>query len=473
MLTPNSLRLLFRRGMSAVKEFDYLVIGGGSGGIASARRAREFNVSVGLIEFTRLGGTCVNVGCVPKKIMYNTALHAEFIRDHADYGFDVKVNNFDWSVIQKSRDEYIRRLNGIYENNLKGSNVELIRGRASFAEDGSVLVDGVKYKGKHTLIAVGGYPHIPKDEVPGAELGTDSDGFFEFKELPKKTVVVGAGYIAVELAGVLAELGSETHLLIRYDHVLRTFDHTLSETLTEVIDKGQIHLHKQTKVEKVEKDAQGNLTVYTNHGKIEGVSKLIWSIGRYPSTPSLNLDKVGVQVDKQGHIKVDEYQNTTTPNIYALGDVCGNFLLTPVAIAAGRRLSHRLFNGESNNRLSYENIPTVVFSHPPIGTVGLTEHEAIEKYGKDKLTIYRSKFNPMYFAVTKHKEPTVMKLICAGPEETVVGLHIIGQGADEMLQGFGVAVKMGATKKQFDECVAIHPTSSEELVTMRGGVKPQ
>jgi len=306
------------------------------------------------------------------------------------------------------------------------------------------------------LIAVGGHPHIPK-EVPGAELGTDSDGFFEFKSLPKKSVVVGAGYIAVELAGVLAELGSETHMLIRYDHVLRNFDNTLSESLTEIIEKGPIKLHKQTKVEKVEKDEHGNLTVYTNHGKIEGVSKLIWSIGRNPSTPTLNLDKVGVQVDAGGHIKVDEYQNTTAR----------------VAIAAGRRLSHRLFNNETENRLLYENIPTVVFSHPPIGTTGLTEKEAIEKYGKDQITIYRSKFNPMYFAVTKHKEPTVMKLICAGSDEKVVGLHILGQGADEMLQGFAVAVKMGATKRQFDDCVALHPTSAEELVTMRGGSKPQ
>jgi len=318
-----------------------------------------------------------------------------------------------------------------------------------------------------------GYPYIPTKEVPGAEFGTDSDGFFEFETLPKKTVVVGAGYISVELAAVLAELGSETHLLIRYEHVLRTFDHTLSEALTEVIEKGPIHLHKKTQVVKVEKDSQGVLTVHTNHGKIEGVSKLIWCIGRYPSTPSLNLDKVGVKVDQLGHIKVDEYQNTTKPGIFALGDVCGKFLLTPVAIAAGRRLSHRLFNKEAENHLSYENIPTVVFSHPPIGTVGLTEHEAITKYGKDQITIYRSKFNPLYFAVTKHKEPTVMKLICSGQDEKVVGVHIFGQGADEMLQGFGVAVKMGATKKQFDECVAIHPTSSEELVTMRGGVKPQ
>ncbi|CAD5229157.1 unnamed protein product [Bursaphelenchus okinawaensis] len=459
------------RSMSIAKEFDYLVVGGGSGGIASARRAREFNVSVGLVEFTRLGGTCVNVGCVPKKVMYNTAVHAEFIRDHADYGFDVTVNKFEWSKIKQSRDAYIRRLNGIYETNLKNSGVELIRGRAKLAEDGTVEVDGVKYKGKHTLIAVGGHPRIP--QLPGAELGTDSDGFFEFEDLPKKSVVVGAGYIAVEIAGVLAALGSDAHLLIRYDHVLRTFDQSLSETLTETIEKGPLKLHKRTQVEKVEKEADGTLTVHTTTGKIDGVTKLIWAIGRDPLTKDLGLDKAGVNVDEGGHIKVDEYQNTSRANIYSLGDVCGKFLLTPVAIAAGRRLAHRLFNGETENRLSYENIPTVVFSHPPLGTTGLTEKEAIDRYGKDNITIYRSKFNPMYYAVCKHKEPALFKLICAGPEEKVVGVHILGQGADEILQGFGVAVKMGATKKQFDECVALHPTSAEELVTLRGGSKPQ
>ncbi|RCN25304.1 pyridine nucleotide-disulfide oxidoreductase [Ancylostoma caninum] len=232
--------------MATVREFDYLVIGGGSGGIASARRAREFGVSVALIEEGRLGGTCVNVGCVPKKVMYNCSMHAEFIRDHADYGFDVTLNKFDWSVIKKSRDEYIRRLNGIYENNLNGSKVELIRGRGAFAEDGTVEVNGQKYRGRHTLIAVGGYPTIPN--IPGAEYGTDSNGFFELEKLPKKSVVVGAGYIAVELAGVLANLGSDTHLLIRYDKVLRNFDETLSTGLTEAMDKGPVNIHKKTQV---------------------------------------------------------------------------------------------------------------------------------------------------------------------------------------------------------------------------------
>uniref|UniRef100_A0A915EII7 Glutathione-disulfide reductase n=1 Tax=Ditylenchus dipsaci TaxID=166011 RepID=A0A915EII7_9BILA len=380
---------ILQRAMSSAskveKEFDYLVIGGGSGGIASARRAREFNVSVGLIEYQRLGGTCVNVGCVPKKVMYNTAVHAEYIRDHADYGFNVTNNGFNWSKIQEARDAYIRRLNSIYETNL---------GNSTWM---------VKSTRKTHFDCRGRTPNHPKD-VPGAELGTDSDGFFELKELPKKSVVVGAGYIAVELAGILASLGSETHLMIRFDHVLRNFDETLSESLTETIEKGHINLHKKTNVKSVTKNADGSLKITTTTGVVDNVSKLIWAVGRDPDTKTLNLDKVGVKTTPNGYVVVDEYQNSTTNNIYALGDVCGRALLTPVAIAAGRRLAHRLFNGESNNKLDYGNIPTVVFSHPPLATVGLTQQEAIEKYGKEELTIYKSKFNPMYFAVTQHKE---------------------------------------------------------------------
>jgi len=237
--------------------------------------------------------------------------------------------------------------------------------------------------------------------------------------------------------------------------------------------KGPVNLKTNTKVKEIVKNDDGTLKIIPDKGDIiDSVDKLIWAIGRSPLTKKLNLDKVGIKMDPTGNIIVDDYQNTSRANVYALGDVCGKYLLTPVAIAAGRRLAHRLFNNETENCLSYEYIPTVVFSHPPLGTTGLTEGEAIEKYGKDNITIYKSKFTPMYFAVTKHKEQCIMKLVCAGPDEKVVGVHILGQGADEMLQGFGVAVKMGATKKDFDECVAIHPTSSEELVTMRNGIKP-
>ncbi|KAL3990926.1 glutathione-disulfide reductase [Acanthocheilonema viteae] len=454
----------------SIKTYDYLVIGGGSGGIASARRAAEFNASVGLIEETYLGGTCVNKGCVPKKIMYNCSRHAEAITNYSDYGFDVILNGFSWKKIKDSRDAYVKRLNTIYESNLSNSRVELIRGKASFTIDGVVDVNGKKYLGKHILIAVGGYPRRP--DIPGAEYGIDSDGFFHLDVLPKRTVVVGGGYIATELSSMLSALGSDVHLLIRKPRVLWNFDHTLSECLTESIDKGPTKLHKNTEVKSVVRNPDGLLTINTTNGTIDEVNSLIWAVGRIPATRDLNLNYIGVETERNGNVIVDEYQNTSTKNIYAVGDCCGKALLTPVAIAAGRCLAHRLFNNE-NIRLDYENIPSVVFSHPPLGTVGLTEAQAIEQYGKNNLTIYKTKFNSMYYAVTQHKEPTVMKLICAGKNERIVGLHMLGEGCDEMLQGFAVAIKMGATKKNFDETVAIHPTSAEELVTMRNGTKPE
>jgi len=426
------------------------------------------------VEYTRLGGTCVNVGCVPKKLMWNAATLQESLHDMHGYGINVKQEGaFDWGAVKERRDAYIRRLNTIYQNNLESSKVDLIRGRAAFAADGSVNVNGESYKGERTLIAVGGRPKIPTD-IPGAEHGISSDGFFELERLPKKCIVVGAGYIAVELAGVLGALGSETHLLIRYDNVLRTFDHTISEELTKHIDAGPVNLHKRTEVKRVTKNGDGTLSVELKSGKvIDQVNTLIWAIGRVPNVEGLNLEALSVKTNEEGHIVVNHLQETGVNGILAIGDVCGNHELTPVAIAAGRRLAHRLFNNETDNFLEYKNIPSVVFSHPPLGAVGLTEKEAIQKFGKENLTIYTSGFNPMYYAMTEHKVKSTMKLICAGPEEKVVGVHILDRAADEMMQGFAVAVTMGATKKQLDTCVAIHPTSAEELVTMRNGKHPE
>ncbi|KAH9488315.1 hypothetical protein Btru_063767 [Bulinus truncatus] len=447
------------------KKFDYLVIGGGSGGLASARRAAEFGIKAAIIEEGRWGGTCVNVGCVPKKVMYYTATHAEMIHEHKGYGFDVDFKGFDFKRIKKSRDEYIKRLNGIYESNLDKSKVEKITGHAMFTSDNSVEVNGEQYSADHILIATGGRPTIPS--IPGAEHGITSDGFFELEDLPRKVVVVGAGYIAVELAGVLNALGSNTSLLIRYDQVLRTFDGLISKTVTDNLETAGVKIWRRTEVSEVVKESDGTLTLKTNTEVISNVDCLLWAIGRSPNSDNLGLDRVGISVDKHNNIEVDEYQNTSVKGIYALGDVCGKALLTPVAIAAGRRLAHRLFDGKKDLKLDYTSIPTVVFSHPPVGTVGLTEEEAERKYGRDKLKIYTSNFLPMYYAMTENKVRCNMKLICVLSEEKVVGLHMIGQGCDEILQGFGVAIKMGATKAQFDECVAIHPTSAEELVTMR------
>lgn len=409
----------------------------------------------------------VNVGCVPKKVMFNTAVHAELIHDHKDYGFDVEFKGFNWQTIKATRDAYIKRLNGIYASNLDKSKVEKIVGHGVLTEDRCVQVDGQKYSAEHILIATGGKPIIPSD-IPGAEYGITSDGFFEIETLPKKAVVVGAGYIAVELAGIFNSLGSDTSILIRYDEVLRTFDPLVSSNVTANMEHAGVKVMRRTQVKSVTKQENGLLDLELNTGdKVTGVDCLLWAIGRVPLTANIGLEKLGIKMDKVGHIIVDEYQNTSASKIYALGDVCGKALLTPVAIAAGRRLAHRLFDNKPNLKLDYSNIATVVFSHPPVGTVGLTQAEAEEKYGKENIKIYKSEFTPMYYAVTTRKEKCQMKLVCALPDEKIVGLHMVGQGVDEMLQGFSVAIKMGATKAQFDDTVAIHPTSAEELVTMR------
>lgn len=464
------------------KECDYLVIGGGSGGLASARRASGYyGAKTIAIESNRLGGTCVNVGCVPKKIIWNAASIAETIHDAKAYGFSVnQTAPFDWSSFKKKRDAYIKRLNGIYEKNLNNDKVEYIHGRASLLSKNEVEVkldDGSKttIHAKNILIAVGGHPTIP-DKIPGAEYGINSDGFFAIEKQPKKVALVGAGYIAVEFAGMFNALGTETHLFIRHDKFLRTFDPMVQEAIVKEYERLGVKIHKNSSQDKVEKDEKtGKLTIHykdsDGEAKLEDVDELIWAIGRSPEVEDLGLEKAGVRQNERGQIIVDDYQNTNVENIYALGDVCGKVELTPVAIAAGRHLGDRLFGGPQfkDSKLDYTNIPSVVFAHPEVGSVGLTEPEAIEKFGKENIKVYKTSFTALYYSMMEPEEkgPTSYKLVCTGPEEKVVGLHILGLGSGEILQGFGVAVKMGATKKDFDSCVAIHPTSAEELVTMK------
>ncbi|KAK6337689.1 Glutathione reductase [Orbilia brochopaga] len=460
-------------------EYDFLVIGGGSGGLGAARRAAsKYGQKVAIIEKSgRLGGTCVNVGCVPKKICWNAASIAETLHDAAGYGFKVvQKEAFDWYSFKHKRDAYIKRLNGIYERNLNKDNVEYISAHASLVSKNEVVlkaIDGSEesktIKAKKILVTTGGYPMIPT-QIPGAELGISSDGFFDLETLPKKVAVVGAGYIAVEFAGIFNALGTETHLFIRGETFLRKFDPMIQDVLTDHYSKLGIHIHKNSKAFKnVEKTSSGSLMLHSegDEAPLE-VDVLLWAIGRAPQVDGLGLDKIGVKTDANGLIQVDEFQNTSVENVYALGDVCGKVELTPVAIAAGRRLADRLFGPLefSARKLVYENIPSVVFAHPEVGTIGLTEPQAREKYGDASLKIYKASFIAMYYAMLENKGPTSYKLICVGPEERVVGLHILGLGSAEMLQGFGVAIKMGATKADFDNCVAIHPTSAEELVTM-------
>ncbi|KAH7224682.1 hypothetical protein BKA60DRAFT_449682 [Fusarium oxysporum] len=464
------------------KETDYLVIGGGSGGLASARMASsKFGVKATIVENKRLGGTCVNVGCVPKKVTYNAAALAEAIHDAKAYGFSVEQTApFDWSSFKTKRDAYIKRLNGIYERNLNNDKVDYLHGWARLVSknQAEVTLDDnskVLVNAKKILVAVGGKPTIPP-EIPGAEYGTNSDGFFDISTQPKKVAIVGAGYIAVEFAGMFNALGTETHLFIRHDTFLRNFDPMIQESVTKEYERLGVKLHKRSQASKVEKDSNGKLTItykddQGNESVVSDVDNLIWAIGRTPETKDIGLEEAGVKLGEKGHILVDEYQNTAVDNIYALGDVTGEVELTPVAIAAGRRLAHRLFGGPefANLKLDYNNVPSVVFSHPEVGSIGLTEPQAIEKYGKDNIKVYKTSFTAMYYAMMEpeQKGPTNYKLIVAGHEEKVIGLHIMGLGSGEMLQGFGVAVKMGATKADFDSCVAIHPTSAEELVTLK------
>ncbi|TMP05591.1 glutathione-disulfide reductase [Pseudoalteromonas sp. S3178] len=451
------------------QHFDYIAIGGGSGGIASANRAAMRGAKVALIEAKHMGGTCVNVGCVPKKVMWHGAQVAEAINLYApDYGFNVEVKGFDWSKLVESREAYIGRIHKGYDNGLASNGVTVIKGFAKFVDNKTVEVNGEHYTADHILIAVGGRPSIP--HIEGAEHGIDSNGFFELKEQPKRVAVIGAGYIAVELAGVLHGLGTETHLFVRKHSPLRNFDPYIVETLVDVMAAEGPTLHTESVPHKLVKEDDGSVTLHLDNGKSQNVDQVIWAIGRQPTTDAINVAAAGVEVNSDGFVKVDEFQNTTAKNVYAVGDIIENGIeLTPVAVKAGRTLSERLFNKElpDDLKMDYNLVPTVVFSHPPIGTIGLTEQEAISQYGEENVKIYQSGFTAMYTAVTKHRQPCKMKLVCAGPEEKVVGLHGIGFAVDEMIQGFAVAMKMGATKADFDAVVALHPTGSEEFVTMR------
>lgn len=448
-----------------MKQFDYIVIGGGSGGIASANRAGMHGAKVLLIEGNHIGGTCVNVGCVPKKVMWSASeMRSIMLHQAREYGFDVTIDEFDFSRLVENREAYIDRLHGLYMKGLASNGVTVASGYGKFIDEKTVEVNGESYTAPHILIATGGKTIRPN--ISGGELGLDSDGFFALTKQPKSVAVVGAGYIAVEIAGVLHGLGTETHLAFRKETFLREFDDLVVNGLTESYNNQGIHLHANSVPKEVKKLADGYELFFEN-GKSLQVEELIWAIGRTPNSSQINLEKAGVKVNEWGAVVVDKFQNTSQTGIYAVGDVIDKVNLTPVAIAAGRRLSERLFNNQVNAHLDYETIPTVVFSHPTIGTVGLTEKEAREKYTDEKIKIYTSSFTPMQYAITETKEKCHMKLVCVGEDEKIVGLHGVGLGVDEMLQGFAVAIKMGATKEDFDNTVAIHPTGAEEFVTMR------
>ena len=451
--------------------FDLIVLGAGSGGIATARRAASYGARVAIIESGRLGGTCVNVGCVPKKVMWNAASLAHGLEMAGDYGFKLSRHGFDWPVMKKKRDDYIVRLNEIYQRNLDLDEIKMFQGHGRLVDTHTIEVvdphnqasEKLAIEGRHVLIATGGRPSVP--DIPGAEYGITSDGFFELEELPERVVVVGAGYIAVELAGVLNQLGSEVTMILRNESFLRTFDASLRETLMEEMMNAGVNILSCTHMNRIEKQENGNLHIVSSHSEdIRDIDCLIWAIGRSSNTDDIGLDKIGIETTSAGFIETDDQQNTAVDGVYAVGDITGRAALTPVAIAAGRRLADRLFNHQTDAKLDYDNIPSVVFSHPPIGTVGMTEDEARERYGQVK--IYQSRFTNMINALSEQKPKSLIKMITAGAKEKVVGIHVIGEGADEIVQGFAVAIRMGAHKTDLDNTVAIHPTASEELVLL-------
>ncbi|APC91592.1 MULTISPECIES: glutathione-disulfide reductase [Francisella] len=447
--------------------FDVISLGGGSGGIASAVQAAKFGKKVAIIEKRELGGTCVNRGCVPKKAMWYGANLAEVLKhDVAGYGFDVEVKGFNWATLKEKRAKYISNIHGFYDRLLDKWNITLFNNWGKFKDNKTIILDdGTELTADNIFISPGAYPIVPKN-IEGAELGITSDEFFELDETPRKALIVGGGYIGVEIAGVLNAHGTDTTIMVRRDKPLMDFDSDISDTLVECMAMTNLKLINHTNITKVEK-ISNTLKITTDTGKIiEDVDTLIWATGRAPNTYNLGIENTDIKILDNGIILANEWQETNVKGIYSLGDASGGAQLTPVAIACGRRLARRLFNGETNLKPKLEYIPTVIFSHPAIGTVGLSEKDARKKYGDENVKVYKSRFTALYCAISGHRMPTVMKLVVTGENEKIVGCHMIGLNVDEMLQGFAVAINMGATKRDFDDTIAIHPTSAEELVTL-------
>lgn len=448
--------------------FDVIAIGAGSGGLSIAERAAAYGAKTAVIEAGEVGGTCVNVGCVPKKVMWYAASVAHGVHDAKDYGFDVALGDLNWDKLVTKRENYIGGIIDWYHDYLKDCNVELIEGFATFIDDNTLEVDGERYTADHIVIATGGRPIVPND-IKGAEHGLTSDGFFEDLDevQPQKVVVVGGGYIALELAMLMNGLGSDVSVLHQGWPVMEGFDSMIQTNLRRQMETDNIQLNDDGIIAKIEKIADDNLTIHFEDGsQMDKVNALIWAIGRVPNTHNIGLENTGVELDPRGMVIVDDEEKTSVDGIYALGDIIGKAPLTPVAIAAGRRLGDRLYGGKPNRKMSYDNIATVMFTHPPIGTIGMSEEKAREQYG-EQIKVYKTEFVPLYHTMTRNKVKTAMKLVVLGEDEKIIGCHMMGLGVDEMLQGFAVAIRMGATKQDFDDTIAIHPVSAEELVTMK------
>ncbi|MFS0827558.1 glutathione-disulfide reductase [Pseudomonas phoenicis] len=444
-------------------DFDLFVIGAGSGGVRAARFAAGFGAKVAVAESRYLGGTCVNVGCVPKKLLVYGAHVADELEQAAGYGWSLEEGHFDWGTLIGNKNREIERLNGIYHKLLVDSGVTLLQGHARLTGAHEVEVDGQRYSAERILVAVGGWPQVP--DIPGKELAITSNEAFYLKQLPKRMLVVGGGYIAVEFAGIFQGLGSATTLLYRGDLFLRGFDGSVRSHLKEELEKRGLDLQFNSDIKRIDKLDDGSLKATLKDGRELIADCVFYATGRRPMLDGLGLENTGVELDERGYVRVDEHYQTTEPSILAIGDVIGRVQLTPVALAEGMAVARRLFKPEQFRPVDYQNIPTAVFSQPPIGTVGLTEEQALE--AGHNVQIFESRFKPMKLTLTQSQEKTLMKLVVDADTDRVLGCHMVGPDAGEIVQGLGIALKAGATKQQFDETIGVHPTSAEEFVTMR------
>ena len=449
-------------------DFDLYVIGAGSGGVRAARFAAGFGAKVAVAESRYLGGTCVNVGCVPKKLLVYCAHFAEDFEQASGFGWSLGEANFDWATLIANKDREINRLNGIYRNLLVNSGVTLHEGHARLVDAHQVEINGERFTAKHILIATGGWPQIP--EIPGREHAIGSNEAFFLKELPKRVLVVGGGYIAVEFAGIFHGLGAQTSLLYRGDLFLRGFDGSVRKHLQEELTKRGLDLQFTADIERIDKQADGSLKATLKDGRVLEADCVFYATGRRPMLDNLGLENTGVKLDERGFVAVDDLYQTAEPSILAIGDVIGRVQLTPVALAEGMAVARRLFKPEQYRPVDYANIATAVFSLPNIGTVGLTEEDA-RKNGHN-VQIFESRFRPMKLTLTDCQEKTLMKLVVDADTDKVLGCHMVGPDAGEIVQGLAIALKAGATKQHFDETIGVHPTAAEEFVTMRTPVAP-
>ncbi|WP_434564096.1 glutathione-disulfide reductase [Pseudomonas sp. R1-6] len=444
-------------------DFDLYVIGAGSGGVRAARFAAGFGAKVGVAESRYLGGTCVNVGCVPKKLLVYGAHYAEDFEQASAYGWTAGEASFDWATLIANKDREINRLNGIYRNLLVNSGVTLHEGHARITSPHEVEINGERYTARHIMIATGGWPVIP--DIPGSEHAIGSNEAFFLKTLPKRMLVVGGGYIAVEFAGIFHGMGAQTSLLYRGDLFLRGFDGAVRKHLAEELQRRGLDLQFNADIQRIDKEADDSLKVTLKDGRTLSTDCVFYATGRRPMLDNLGLENTGVKLDEKGFVQVNEKYETAEPSILAIGDVIGRVQLTPVALAEGMAVARRLFKPEQYRLVDYRMIPTAVFSLPNIGTVGLTEEQARE--AGHEVQIFESRFRPMKLTLTDCQERTLMKLVVDAKTDKVLGCHMVGPDAGEIIQGLAIALKAGATKRDFDETIGVHPTAAEEFVTMR------